>query len=84
MAKTINKLDVRNFALQTIYLELLRYLIINPDKMQAVQIQYDVTLSISNPKIQSSTMQRRWEEEYEGHLSPWIVIVMLHKPYSGM
>ena len=50
MAKTINKLDVRKFALETIYLELLRFLIINPDKMQAVQIQYDVTLPISNPR----------------------------------
>ena len=57
MAKTINKLDVRNFALQTIYLELLRCLIINPDKMQAVQIQYDVTLPISNPRVQSSALK---------------------------
>ena len=56
MAKTINKLDVRNFALQTIYLELLRCLIINPDKMQAVQIQYDVTIPF--PTQESSRVIR--------------------------
>ena len=53
-----------SFALQTIYLELLRCLTINPEKMQAVQIQYDVSLLISKPRDQSRNNSLAWSHSH--------------------